>query len=94
MIADRFGANDVHLWNGKFVLQLSPKSLIRSTQDRMMDNDVQSVSIPEDLEIKILYPPNNEEKIDVSNLINVFKLVIEFKKKKKKKAYEIKIWYF
>ena len=67
LIADRFGANDVHLWNGKFVLQLSPKSLIRSTQDRMMDNDVQSVSIPEDLEIKILYPPNNEEKIDVSN---------------------------
>ena len=74
LIADRFDANDVHLWNGKFVLQLSPKPLIQSTQDRMMDNDhVQSGSIPDsalipdDLEIKILYPPNNEEKIDVSN---------------------------
>ena len=71
MIADRFDANDVHLWNGKFVLQLSPKPLIWSTEHRMDDMQssalMQSVSLPTNLEIEILYPPNNEEKIDVSN---------------------------
>jgi hypothetical protein len=52
LIADRFATNNIHLWDGQSVLQISPKPLT-------VTDEIQTVEIPKDLEIEKLCDPKN-----------------------------------